>query len=173
MTLDEEQKKIVQGWLTEGQSLSDIQNLLKSELDIGLTYMEVRFLVDDLGLELKDPEPEPDPNAEDKTEPAPAAPNPQPAEGTADSSEGSAAPDDSSEKPAGGGSVSIDVDKITRPGSIVSGHVTFSDGKKAEWMLDQTGRLGLIPEVEGYQATPGDIAEFQASLQEELKKLGF
>ena len=55
----------------------------------------------------------------------------------------------------------------------MSGHVTFSDGKKAEWMLDQTGRLGLIPEVEGYQATPGDIAEFQASLQEELKKLGF
>ena len=166
MTLDDEQKKVVQNWLSEGRSLSEIQNLLKSELDLGLTYMEVRFLVDDLGLQVQDPEPEVDPDAEDETEPTPDAPAPAPAGETTDVPEGE-------NTPADGGSVSVEVDKITRPGSIVSGHVTFSDGKKAEWMLDQTGRLGLIPEVEGYQATPGDIAEFQATLQEELQKLGF
>lgn len=174
MTLDEDQKRAVQGWISEGRPLSDIQTLLKSELGIGLTYMEVRFLVDDVGLQLKDPEPEVEPDPEPKTAAGSGA---VPDAGDANAANGSAREKTLPAEPAGeqdgGGSVSIEVSAIARPGAIVSGAVTFSDGAKAEWMLDQMGRLGLIPEVEGYQASPGDIAQFQASLQEELQKLGF
>ena len=44
-------------WVAQGLKLSDIQNRLVSELGVTMTYMEVRFLVDDLKLTLKDPEP--------------------------------------------------------------------------------------------------------------------
>ena len=43
--------------LREGAKLSEIQNRLASEFGIKLTYMEARFLVDDLKLMPKDPEP--------------------------------------------------------------------------------------------------------------------
>ncbi len=169
MSLNEEQKQAVSGWIADGKSVSEIQDLLRSELEIALTYMAVRFLVDDLGLQLRDAEPEPDPAdaaAEEGSQEASEeeAPGPEP----------DGAPDASQD--AGGqseGSVSLTVDKITRPGAIVSGSTTFSDGNKAEWMLDQMGRLGVVPEVEGYKPSAGDVAAFQASLQEELQKLGF
>ena len=59
MQLDEAQRQKVTSWVTDGLRLSEIQTRLASELGIRLTYMEVRFLVDDLKLTLKDPEPSP------------------------------------------------------------------------------------------------------------------
>ena len=50
MQLDDQQKKIVAGWIEEGLDLSAIQARLESELDISMTYMDVRFLVGDLEL---------------------------------------------------------------------------------------------------------------------------
>ena len=169
MNLDEEQKRAVSGWIADGRSVSEIQDLLRSELAVAMTYMEVRFLVDDLGLQLKDaePEPEPEPEAEPEPEPQNSESAAEPA-GQAPPSEDAGIPGEEAE-----GSVSLTVDKITRPGAIVSGSATFSDGNKAEWMLDQMGRLGVVPEVEGYKPSAGDVAAFQASLQEELQKLGF
>jgi hypothetical protein len=64
------------------------------------------------------------------------------------------------------------VDQVTRPGAIVSGGVTFSDGKTAEWYLDQTGRLGLAPAEKGYKPSEEDVMDFQAALQQELTKFG-
>ncbi len=171
MNLDDEQKKAVSGWIADGRSVSEIQDLLRTELQIPLTYMEVRFLVDDLGLQLKDAEPEPEPEPEPESA-ADAAPVPDeqapPAEQPADQTEDGEVPDDAS-----GGAVTVTVDQIARPGAIVSGRATFSDGNQAEWMLDQMGRLGVVPEVEGYKPSAADVAQFQASLQEELQKLGF
>ena len=167
MNLDEEQKRAVSGWIADGRSVSEIQDLLRSELAVAMTYMEVRFLVDDLGLQLKDAEPEAEPEPEPEPEPQNSESAGEPA-GQASPPEDAGIPGEEAE-----GSVSLTVDKITRPGAIVSGSATFSDGNKAEWMLDQMGRLGVVPEVEGYKPSAGDVAAFQASLQEELQKLGF
>jgi hypothetical protein len=43
--------------------------------------------------------------------------------------------------------------------------VTFSDGETAEWMLDQTGRLGLNPTKPGYRPSEADVMSFQRELQ--------
>jgi hypothetical protein len=55
----------------------------------------------------------------------------------------------------------------------VSGKVTFSDGKRAAWYLDQMGRLGVSPEEQGYRPPAGDVEEFQTQLDRELQKLGY
>jgi hypothetical protein len=65
------------------------------------------------------------------------------------------------------------VDQITKPGAIVSGKVTFSDGQIAEWYLDQTGRLGVVPKQPGYKPSAPDVQEFQLALQQEVAKLGY
>ena len=56
MNLDEAQRAKVSQWITEGLKLSDIQNRLASEFNLRLTYMDVRFLVDDLKLTPRDVE---------------------------------------------------------------------------------------------------------------------
>ena len=152
MNLTDAQRDQVAGWINAGAKLSEIQNRLNSELGLKLTYMEVRFLMDDLKLTLRDPEP-PKPAAP----PAALAPDPLSA----------AAP-----SPALGG-VGVTVDQITRPGALVSGKVTWSDGQNAEWYLDQTGRLSVIPKVAGYKPTAADVQQFQLTLQNEMAKLGY
>ena len=57
MNLDEAQRQKVAAWIADGAKLSEIQTRLMSEFNLKLTYMEVRFLVDDLKLTPKDPEP--------------------------------------------------------------------------------------------------------------------
>ena len=158
MQLTAEQKQKVSTWIAEGMKLSDIQNGLATDFDIRLTYMEARLLVDDLKLTPLDP-----PSEVKPVEPEPAA---APVGAVADSQ---LSPD----APAAGGKVSLTVDTLARPGTIVSGSVTFSDGKTAAWYLDQTGRLGVVPETEGYRPPEGDVEIFQRTLDAELAKLGF
>jgi hypothetical protein len=146
MNLDDTQRQKVAAWINDGLKLADIQKRLESELGLRLTYLEVRFLVDDLKLKPKDPPPPP------KTAPKPedalaAAPTPP-------------------------GKVSVTVDQLARPGAMVSGKVKFSDGKTGEWILDQAGRLGIVPAEKGYKPSPADQQEFQMALQHELQKLG-
>jgi hypothetical protein len=64
------------------------------------------------------------------------------------------------------------VDQIAKPGAIVSGKVTFSDGQTADWILDQTGRLGVVPKQAGYKPSAADVQDFQLALQQEVAKLG-
>ena len=66
------------------------------------------------------------------------------------------------------GGVRVSVSPIQRPGTVMSGDVVFSDGGKAEWMLDNAGRLGLNPETEGYSPPQQDLPEFQNKLREAL-----
>lgn len=152
MNLNEEQRQRVTAWILQGSKLSEIQTRLNQEFGIKLTYMETRFLVDDLKLTPKDPEPP-------KTEKAPETKKPV---------EQNKPPADAP-KPGG---VSVTVDQIARPGAFVSGKVTFNDGQKAEWYLDQTGRLGVIPAQQGYKPSAADVQEFQIALQEQLQKMG-
>ena len=158
MNLDEAQRQRITAWVLQGAKLSEIQNRLAEEFNIKLTYMEARFLVDDLKLKLKDPDPP-------KVVEPPVAPKAAAPAATL--------PGDEALLPPGGGKVSVGVDQITRPGAIVSGKVTFSDGQIADWYLDQTGRLGVVPKTQGYKPSPADVQEFQLALQKEVAKLGY
>jgi hypothetical protein len=53
MALDIMQKSALASWIREGVTLSEAQKRIESEFGIRLTYMEVRFIVDDLDLELQ------------------------------------------------------------------------------------------------------------------------
>ncbi len=165
MNLDEAQRRKVAEWIKAGLKLSEIQSRLASELGLRLTYMEARLLVDDLKLVPKD------------TEPVKAAGGILGATGAGGSADAPAAPPGRAQKAAPGGAakpggVSIAVDQIARPGAVVSGKVTFSDGNTAEWYFDQAGRLGLVPEQAGYRPQPADVQQFQMALDAELNKLG-
>ena len=52
MELSDVQKVAVTKWIQEGRSLADVQRLLREDLEISMTYMDVRFLVDDLDIEV-------------------------------------------------------------------------------------------------------------------------
>jgi hypothetical protein len=159
MNLNESQKKKVSAWIAEGLKLAEIQKRLASELDLHPTYMEIRFLVDDLKLTPKDPEPI---KPVEKSASSTGAPDP-----TSPTGEGTA-----SGTPPGIAGISVSVDQLARPGAAVSGSVTFSDGMNAVWYIDQMGRPGLIPNQPGYKPSAADLQQFQAALEAELAKLG-
>ena len=140
-----EQVESLRRWAEEGASMSDLQRRLKDEYGVGITYMETRMLVLDLGLELKE---------------APKAAEPKVAEVVA-------------EKPEGDGKVTVTMDHLALPGALVSGRVTFSDGETGVWMLDQGGRPGLDPDTPGYRPTQADIMEFQVQLRALIQRSGY
>lgn len=142
MKLTPEQQQTVAAWVRDGASLSDVQKRLESDFNIRLTYMDVRFLIDDLNLELATPQP--------VFAPPPVAPEPV----------------------AQPGNVRVSLDRLARPGALVSGSVTFSDGITAQWHLDQMGRLALNPSTPGYQPSESDIADFQIELRSAIEKSG-
>lgn len=162
MNLDEAQRKTVAGWIEQGLKLSEIQTKIGKEMGVTMTYMDVRFLIDDLKLQPKDPPP---------VAPAVIAPAPA-AAGNGPAPVAPLAPEPAG-IPAGPGGVSVTVDQIARPGAVVSGRVKFSDGQGGAWLIDQMGRPGLVTDQQGYRPSPGDIAEFQVQLQNELARLGF
>jgi hypothetical protein len=160
MKLDEAQRVTVAKWIADGAKLSEIQSRLAAEFGLKLTYMEARFLVDDLKLTPKDPEP-------------PKVVEPPAAAAPLETKTVPAAPVSPLAGAPAGGKVTVGVDQITRPGAIVSGKVTFSDGQIADWYLDQTGRLGVVPKVPGYKPSAADVQDFQVALQQEVAKLGY
>jgi hypothetical protein len=161
MNLDEGQRKKVSVWIEQGLKLAEIQGKLSKEFGISMTYMDVRFLIDDLKLKPKDPPPA----ATATIGAAPQTPGAAPAKAPKETLP-------SGEQQIGGG-VSVTVDQIARPGAMVSGRVTFSDGKGGAWLIDQMGRPGLVPDQQGYRPSQEDIAQFQVQLQDELAKMGF
>jgi len=162
-SLSPEQQTTARQWIADGMKLSDFQRRLETDFALRLTYMEVRFLIDDLKVVPKDPEPPK----------APPSASPEPAAGPA-----STAPVEPDEvvPPEGGpagGDVQVTVDAVTRPNAMVSGRVRFSDGKGAAWLIDTYGRPGLVADEKGYRPSQPDLMAFQAALERELSKLGF
>jgi hypothetical protein len=89
MPLSPEQKQAVSSWVAAGDNLSAVQKKLAEQFKISMTYMDVRFLVDDLGLELKNAAPKADaadvgkaplPNAAGAPASRAGPPRPEPAE---------------------------------------------------------------------------------------------
>ena len=160
MELTDDQKKVVAQWVAQGDGLSEIQKKIRSEWGISMTFMDVRFLVLDLGVAVKD---------------KPDARRPVPAAGAAKEDDYPAADEIPEPGQAGVSSeaVSVDVDRVMKPGSMVSGSVTFSDGVHAKWMLDQFGRLALEAAAPGYAPPEEDIRVFQEKLREALRRRGF
>jgi hypothetical protein len=144
MSLNPEQKETLAAWLREGASLSDIQKRLEETFEIRMTYMDLRFLVDDLDLEVAATAPKFDDPKKDMQ------------------SVGGPPP----------GTVSVTLDKVARPDALVSGQVTFSDGMTAQWSLDQMGRMSLTAKQPDYRPSEEDLKEFQTSLSEAVKKAG-
>jgi hypothetical protein len=166
MSLTPEQTAAVSTWVAAGDNLSTIQKKLREEFSVALTYMDVRFLVDDLNLQLKDAPTKVDTSDVSKAQPkAPAAGAPgQPAaeDGAADET-----------VPAPGG-VILDVDAVTLiPSAIASGKVTFSDGVTGKWIIDHQGRPGFTEISQpGYRPTPEDAQSFMTQLEAELQRKG-
>jgi hypothetical protein len=176
MKLDEAQQRKVAEWVAEGLALADIQKRLASELGVSLTYMEVRFIVDDLKLVPKDAARPKDEKISTLSAPtnraegqdgAGAAPQASPR-----GKSPAAGPAPASAADTAGG-VSVVVDTVARPGALVSGSVRFSDGQTGSWYMDQYGRLGVAPAQQGYKPSAADTTAFQQALETELSRLGY
>ena len=129
------------------RSVGELQTQINETFGTRLTYLETRFLMDDFALEL--------------AEPKSSVPEPKP-QTSNDPLEGDVVDEGNS------GSVKVSVDPVTRPGKVVNGTVTFSDGKTANWGLDALGRLSLSPTQIGYRPSQEDMIQFQEALQEQL-----
>jgi hypothetical protein len=199
MSLSPEQKKAVASWVANGDNLSEVQKKLSELFQLSLTYRDVRFLVDDLNLELKDAAPKLDASDVTRVQPPPAAAR-EPATrngtpekkgfiekakeklgltGDADRKDGK--PDDEEmpqeledEASAGFSPVHVTMDNVTlQPGALASGTVAFSDGVSANWIVDQYGRPGFTNVSKpGYRPTPADEQAFIRELSAALQKRG-
>jgi hypothetical protein len=197
MTLTSEQKSAVASWVAAGDNLSAVQKKLADQFKVAMTYRDVRFLVDDLNLELKDPAPKVDTSDVSKTPPAKPAAAAKPGaekKGFFDKAkeklglakdeatdEGAAPEDEFAEDqmddlpPEGASGVSVVVDKVTLiPGALASGTVTFSDGTTGKWIVDQHGRPGFTEVSKpGFRPTPQDAQAFMQELSRLLQQRGF
>jgi hypothetical protein len=186
MALSPEQKQAVAAWVAAGDNLSAIQRKLSEEFKISLTYMEVRFLVDDLELKLKDPAPKAASALGGPGGPASAKDEKKTFLDKAKEKLGlgrDVVPDEPGfeedvpdSPPAGGaGGVSVSVDSVTLlPGALASGSVTFSDGVSGKWIVDNQGRPGLTETSRpGYRPAPADAQAFLQQLSAALQKRGY
>lgn len=148
---DQVRNALIAKLMAEGNTLADVQRLLKDEHDVVLTYMELKMIALDLEVDWKQ---------YDKPKPE------EPAEGEA--GEGGAAADAEEETIEPPGFTTVNVSKVVRPGAAISGDVTFKSGARAEWFLDQMGRLGLNPKT-SLQPDEDDLRDFEGELRRTLQ----
>jgi len=137
-----EMKRFIAGQLNAGVSLNEIQKLIAEKFNKRMTFLDLRLLAAELeGVEWKNQDPEP----VKEEEPA-------------------------KEKPVKDipGKTVVELSKLMRPGAVASGSVKFASGVTAEWVIDQSGRLGLN-NASG-EPTEDDIKDFQKELQKALSK---
>lgn len=182
MKLDEAQQARVREWIAQGLKVAEVQSRLAEEFGVRVTYMEARFLLDDLKLRPQDPVPAPKPAASALAEPAAPAKSTSPLGGLPPLPATGAGPGGANpfqlapvpgDAPGAAAGVKVAVDQIARPGALVSGKVTFSDGQGADWQMDQYGRLAVMPKQPGYKPSPADVRDFQAELEAAIARLGY
>lgn len=161
MELTDTQKQAIKRMANEGCGLTDIQKRIKEEFDLSFTFIDLRFIILDLGLKLKDKEITQTGSIDLSN-----------AQTTKHQKAGPIKGEDLSPTQATG-SVSVDIDRIVKPGAVVSGTVSFSDGVTSSWMLDQHGRLALESSKPGYKPSQEDIQSFQHELSRLLQSRGF
>lgn len=163
MELNEDQKKRVTQWAAEGCNLSEIQKQINDEFNLSLTFMDVRFLIIDQGIQLKDRKTVPSSESLDlsETRQADTIQQKTPRDKSMPKAEDSV-----------GGPVSVEIDRLQKPGAIVSGTVKFSDGVSASWSVDQLGRLALNAGRPDYKPSQDDLQAFQQELSKLLQSRG-
>ena len=176
---EQERNEFIRKCIAEGMSLSKVQDALNSELGIHMTYMELRMLTSELSVNW---------TAQDrKTEAAKPHSKPQdtpkqtPAEEANDDGMGDELPleedapadEDGAADGLGGGATKVEVSKLVRPGTAISGTVTFASGAHGEWYVDQMGRLGLALAEGSSKPTRDDVEKFQIELQKQLQGGGY
>ncbi|MCK5802958.1 MAG: hypothetical protein KAI66_09010 [Lentisphaeria bacterium] len=129
--------------LDEGMSLSDVQKALADECGVRMTYLDLRLLAADLEVDWKKHDKVVEEVKPEDVDLSKAA------------------------EPEAGGT-KISVSKLVRPGAAISGDVEFASGAKADWYVDNQGRLGLNPGKDSSQPTEDDLLEFQTALQQKL-----
>jgi len=120
----EEQLDKVRVWASEGIDLNGIQKKLVTECGVHLTYMDVRFLLLDHGIEIAAA------SAPAKAPEKPAAPKPTEDE-----------PKSAADAAAVPGAPKVTLDDLQLPGALISGKVEFPSGTRGAWMIDQMGRF--------------------------------
>ena len=177
MNLTPEQKKAVSEWIAAGDNLYTVQKKLVDLFKVSMTYMDVRFMVDDLNLQLKDPEPKADASDVGKGPPPKQAPEKK---GFLDKAkeklgfagdEGDQVLDEEDSVPPTG--VTVAVDKVSiNPNAMASGTVTFPDGVTGRWIVDLQGRPGLVNVSKpGYRPSPADAQAFMQELSLALQNI--
>jgi hypothetical protein len=172
----------VSEWVAAGDTLYTVQKKLADQFKVSMTYMDVRFLVDDLNLLLKDKAPKVDASDVSKTPPAkPAAEKPAAEKkgfldkakeklGLSPAEEEALPPED--EVPAASTGVSVTVDKVNlNPAAMASGTVTFPGGVTGKWVVDLQGRPGLTEVSKpGYRPSPAEAQAFMQELSQALQQ---
>lgn len=156
-SLSPEQISQIQAWADEGDGFPEIQKKLRDEFEVRITYLETRFLLEDLKIELK-PAPVPEPEPEVVAEEVPAG-----EEGI----DGETLPEDDGTRTA-----TVSIDSVLRAGAIISGKVDFGGGNIASWWLDQMGRLGMDPMENGFRPSESQVIAFQDELRAVVQKSG-
>lgn len=157
--LSPQQRQLVEQWAAEGANLNQIQDRLRAECEMTLTYMETRLLILELGVKIQDKPREAPPVEKPAPEPAAEAET--------------ALPGDAADMPAGGADLKITVDEVPPAGAIISGKATFSDGNTVMWFMDQMGRFGMRGPTADYKPPAADIPVFQRELDTILQLRGF
>lgn len=135
--LSTEQIASLQAWAEEGLDLNAIQKKIHEELGLKLTFMDTRFLLQDLDIHIKQPEPvKPE-------EPTPVTPVAAPAPLL--------------------GKTQVTVDEVTPPHALIAGKVMFKSGAQGVWDIDRTGRINWEPTMG--EPTADDLREFEAEIQ--------
>ncbi len=150
---NDERKEIIRKLLKEGKRLPEIQNYLIKEKQDSITYMELRLLVAELDVQLP---------AESSSTFTPVPATPVASAKGQPAAKGKAA---ASASPLVGGKTTVEIDSVVRAGAALSGKASFSSGAKAEWMIDQYGRVGLDPLPGSTKPTQQDLQEFQTELR--------
>ena len=151
--LTDEQVAQVRAWAAEGVDLNGIQKRLATECGVHMTYMDVRFLLLDYGIEIATA---PEAKAAPAQEPLTAEVVAEPLEPAA---EADAVP--------AGGKVSVTLDELQLPGTLISGKVSFPSGGTGSWFIDQAGRLGWS-DLSG-KPTQYEMQDFQTQLMQMLQ----
>lgn len=146
-----EQLEKVRVWASEGVDLNGIQKRLVVECGVHLTYMDVRFLLLDNGIEIA-VAPKPQKEVAKPAEPAPVSPESH-----------AATPPDALGKPK------VTLDELQLPGALISGKVEFASGTRGAWMIDQMGRFAWN-DLSG-TPTPEELQAFQMELTQLLSRV--
>jgi len=132
---------------SQGQDLNIIQKEL-SERGTNIRFMELRFLLLDHGIEIAPP---PAPEIPEAAEESPAA---------------NSAPIPASEAVAA--RITVSIDELITPGTMISGKANFPSGIQGAWCFDQQGQFSWT----ALSATPSEqeLRSFQMILNNTLSQ---